>query len=444
MGKARKVDLDSRLEAHFATLRSSSLREALKRSVGNWQIYAAVSGSAMAMVTGASTSMIASGVRFPRAPVASVRLTRQQPASSNAPPFRNDALLAQVLQRPGFNGARSTTGRASQNQAPSIARGGVVPINSTVGIIQPGEWVSIYGLNLANEAATWNGDFPTSLGGTSVTIDGKPAYLSYVSPNQINLQAPDDTAMGTVSVVVTTAAGTANSTVTLSQFGPSFCLLDQDYVAAIIVRLDGSGAYGKGSYDILGPTGTSFGYPTVAARAGDIVEVYGVGFGPTNPAVPAGKTFVGAARITNSIAIFLNNVLVQPIFVGLSSAGLYQINLTVPDNLGQGDVPIQVRVGGQQSPAGVLFSLQNSFLTSTGGGTIGGSGGGSGGGFGGGFGGGSGGGTGGGSGGGGTGGGGGSGGGTGGGSGGGSAAIRKRPYQPRLRFAPETEKAENV
>jgi hypothetical protein len=45
------------------------------------------------------------------------------------------------------------------------------------GTIEPGEWVSIYGTNLASTTATWNGDFPVSLGGTGVTINGKQAYL---------------------------------------------------------------------------------------------------------------------------------------------------------------------------------------------------------------------------------------------------------------------------
>ena len=64
---------------------------------------------------------------------------------------------------------------------------------------------------------------------------------------------------------------------------------------------DGSGAFGRGTYDILGPTGNSLGYPTVAAQAGDTVELFGVGFGPTTPAVPAGKAFSGAAPINNVI-----------------------------------------------------------------------------------------------------------------------------------------------
>ena len=132
-----------------------------------------------------------------------------------------------------------------------------MPLFSTVSTIQAGEWISIYGTNLANESAQWNGDFPTSLGGTTVTINGKPAYLLFVSPGQINLQAPDDSATGTVPVVVQTASGSATATVTLSQFAPSFLLLDNKHVAGIILRKDNSGAYGGGSYDILGPTGDS-------------------------------------------------------------------------------------------------------------------------------------------------------------------------------------------
>ncbi len=57
-----------------------------------------------------------------------------------------------------------------------------------------------------------DGTFTTSLGGASVTINGKVAYLSYVSPNQINAQAPDDTATGAVPVLVTTANGSATGT----------------------------------------------------------------------------------------------------------------------------------------------------------------------------------------------------------------------------------------
>ena len=242
------------------------------------------------------------------------------------------------------NTGLSATITGSIGSAPSLNGGGVFPVGSTVPTIEPGEWVSIYGNNLASSTATWNGDFPTSLGGTSVTIDGRAGYLSYVSPTQINFQAPSDTTTGSVPVIVTTASGTATSTVTLAQSAPSFLLLDSKHVAGIILRPNGSGAYGGGTYDILGPTGTSLGYPTVAAKAGDNVEIFATGLGPTNPAVPAGQAFSSSAPTTYPVTLLINNVSVAPAFAGLSGAGLYQINLIVPEGLGAGDVPLVAAV----------------------------------------------------------------------------------------------------
>jgi uncharacterized protein (TIGR03437 family) len=237
-----------------------------------------------------------------------------------------------------------------------------LPAGSSANAIQPGEWVSIYGTNLSSNTATWAGDFPTSLGGTSVTINGKAAYLSFVSPGQINLQAPDDPSTGSVFVIVTNTSGNPLneyiiSKVTLAPFAPSFLLLDSTHVAGIIPRSDGSGAYGGGTYDILGPTGNSLGYPTVAAKAGDAVELYGTGFGPTNPTVLAGKPYSGSAPATSQISLLINNISVAPSFSGLTSAGVFQINVTVPADLGTGDVSLQAGVGGAQTSSNVTLAL---------------------------------------------------------------------------------------
>jgi hypothetical protein len=58
MGPARKHELDKRLADYSATLRSSRLEETRKRRSGNWQVYAAVTGSALAMATNASAGTI--------------------------------------------------------------------------------------------------------------------------------------------------------------------------------------------------------------------------------------------------------------------------------------------------------------------------------------------------------------------------------------------------
>lgn len=355
MTGGRKSDLDRRLEAYFANLRSRSLKHVLRRSAGNWPLYAAVTGSAMALATGVSASLIGDGTRgTAAAAIASVLAARPIGGSKNGrrmPPLLN----AVQLTVPG--------------QAPSITPGGVVPLCGVTSTIQAGEWVTIYGTNLASVTATWNNDFPLSLGGTSVTIDGKAAYLMYVSPGQINLQAPDDPATGTVAVVVTTGSGSATSYVTLDQFAPSFSLLDSKHVSAIILRPNKTGAYGGGTYDILGPTGNTLGYPTVAANPGDSVELFAVGFGPTTPVVPAGQAFSSAAPVDNPLNLSINSVPVEPTFVGLSSAGIYQINLIVPHGLGEGEVSLQAMIGSMQTQPGVLFSLASSGVVVGGGGT---------------------------------------------------------------------------
>jgi uncharacterized protein (TIGR03437 family) len=58
------------------------------------------------------------------------------------------------------------------------------------------------------------------------------------------------------------------------------------------------------------------------------------------------------------VTLLLNNVSVTPGFTGLSGAGLYQLNLTVPSGLGTGDVSLQATVGNVKTPSGVVISLR--------------------------------------------------------------------------------------
>jgi uncharacterized protein (TIGR03437 family) len=249
-------------------------------------------------------------------------------------------------------------------QTPVITPSGVVPIYSSSTTIQPGSWISIYGSNFADGVTVWAGNFPTTLGETSVTIDDKPAYINFVAPNQINVQAPDDMKTGTVSVVVTTSTGaTASSTVNLEAFGPSFCLVGSSrYIAGIVIRNDGSGLQGGGTYDFIGPNGTSLGFPTRPVKAGDVVELYGVGFGPVNPPIPAGQLVpagtYGTALASSNIAFVIGGISVKPDFAGITEAGLFQFNLTIPAGVGSGDVAIAATAGGLQTPANILIAAQ--------------------------------------------------------------------------------------
>ena len=88
----------------------------------------------------------------------------------------------------------------------------VVNDANSAGAISAGSWLAIFGTDLAptGDSRTWkpateimNGKLPASLDGTSVTVNGKPATVEFISPSQVNIQTPDDTAVGPVRVVVT-------------------------------------------------------------------------------------------------------------------------------------------------------------------------------------------------------------------------------------------------
>jgi hypothetical protein len=97
---------------------------------------------------------------------------------------------------------------------PTISSGGVVNGANFLPGIAPGTWITIRGSNLSAATRIWtDSDFsgnnlPTQLDGVSVTANGKPAYVYYISPTQLNVLAPDDPAQGgSVPIQVTTPYG---------------------------------------------------------------------------------------------------------------------------------------------------------------------------------------------------------------------------------------------
>ena len=227
---------------------------------------------------------------------------------------------------------------------------------------QPGiaadSWVTILGTNLAPTTDNWsnsviNGTLPTALDGVSVTMDGKPAYISYISSGQLNVLAPD-LSPGPVTVTVTTPNGAASvSTATAGLNGlyaPAFFLWPGNQPVA--TRTDFSPAAKSGS--IAGLT-------TVPAKPGDVIILWGTGFGPTNPAepvgvvVPPGQTYT----TTTTPSVTINNVSAMVLSAALTpdAAGLYQVAIQVPSTLADGDWSVQASIGGVSSPASVLLTV---------------------------------------------------------------------------------------
>lgn len=228
----------------------------------------------------------------------------------------------------------------------------------------PGSWVEIYGGNLASDTRGWTtADFsgnlaPTSLDGTSVSVAGYPAYVSYISPTQVNVQIPSTVQSGTQALTVTTAAGTSSSyelqinSIDPGLFAPSIFLIDgNQYVGALL---------SDGSTYVL-PSDAVSGVTSRPAQPGETITLYGVGFGSVNPQINAGVIVQGQNTLSQQIQIFLNKVPATVTYAGLApgEVGLYQFNVVVPSGV-QGDaVPITFSAGSVMGTQVLYTAISN-------------------------------------------------------------------------------------
>ncbi|WP_051670396.1 hypothetical protein [Bryobacter aggregatus] len=246
------------------------------------------------------------------------------------------------------------TFRTASAAAPSIATGGVGNSVSGAPGATPGAWISIYGSGLAattrllESTDLINNIIPTTLGGVSVKLNSKDAFLQYISPSQINILAPADASRGTVTLTVTNAAGTSNAvSTTLLDVLPGLSVLS-NYVRA--VRSDGVIINGTGAIEA--------GYPTTAAVGpGDIISLFGTGFGKTNEAETGGAVFTGAYPTANEVRVTIGGQMAKVLFAGLVGPGLNQINVVVPATLADGDQPVLATVAGGSTQAGALLKV---------------------------------------------------------------------------------------
>ena len=214
--------------------------------------------------------------------------------------------------------------------------------------ISSGSWATIRGSNLAGTtdiASTSGTSLPTALDGVSVSIDGLPAFVYYVSPTQINVIVPDDPANGGVDVQVTSQGTTSNIvTADKEQFAPSLFMFSSTYPAAV---------HANGLY--LGSPNLLSGVATEPASPGETILLFGTGFGPSDPPVAAGQLITNAAPPELPISATVGGVPAQ-IQGYLVYAGMYQFNLTVPQ-LPPGDAPLAISIVGQSTQSGVMLTI---------------------------------------------------------------------------------------
>ncbi|MEP6963797.1 MAG: hypothetical protein ABI995_17105, partial [Acidobacteriota bacterium] len=244
--------------------------------------------------------------------------------------------------------------------APAIS-GIITPGNFGAGtILSPGGWMEIYGEKFATVTREWaGGDFtgivaPTNLGGVRVRVQGKDAFVQLISAGQVNAVVPDGIGTGNVTVEVINANGTSDSVAMVAAARgpyllapPAFSSGSKQYVVGVLP----DGAF-------VGPPGLITGANFRAAKSGDRVVAYGVGFGGVTPVIAAGNIATLASALPNvRVKIGGKDAIIEYAGLAGSFVGLYQFNLVIPSGV-TGDAKIEFTVDGVPSPQVLYVTVQ--------------------------------------------------------------------------------------
>jgi len=203
---------------------------------------------------------------------------------------------------------------------------------------------------------------PTNLGGTCVESGTTKWNLYYVSPGQLNVLAGQIPTSGTVPVTVVTDCGTANEmtspamNVNVAAVAPEFLyFLETKNGENPVAAVDASTTV------FVGPPGLISGVTFAPVHAGDVITAYGVGWGPTTSTDPIGTLASGIAGLTSSNSLTLGGKTANISYIGLSpeSAGLYQVNFTVPSGLSAGSQPLVLTVDGVTTTSNAVIDVAN-------------------------------------------------------------------------------------
>ena len=260
---------------------------------------------------------------------------------------------------------------------PQISSGGVegaalsVP---AVQILSTGGIASVFGTNFGAGAAYQkvgpgdlvNGQVPVNFQGVCVKVGGSSAPVFGASNTQVNFQVPMLDSSGSATVQVIAGCGTASplssNTVTIATqpATPEFFYFVQNTSGVNpVAATDAITGVGIASASLFPGSGFA------PARPNEYVTVYATGFGATSPGVAPGAFPSGLASLTAPVTVFLGGVAIPAtnvLYIGVTpgSPGLYQLNLLIPASTPNGDLPLMIQIGSQQSPAGAYLTVQGS------------------------------------------------------------------------------------
>jgi uncharacterized protein (TIGR03437 family) len=108
------------------------------------------------------------------------------------------------------------------------------------------------------------------------------------------------------------------------------------------------------------PTGAIVGIASRPAQPGDIIILYGVGFGAVTPNILAGQIAGEFNTLAAPFHLYFGNTEASLSYEGLAPGyvGLYQFNLTVPEVASSDLVPLTFTLGGAPGAQTLYIAVQ--------------------------------------------------------------------------------------
>ncbi len=223
------------------------------------------------------------------------------------------------------------------------------------GNVAPGAIVSGFSAGMSSSRLTTATSLPlpTTLGDTRVTVGGRDAPLFFVSPTQVNFQAPTELSAGRQTVrVIRNRVEVATGDLTIGSASPALFTLTQTG--------SGPAAALNGDNTLVSTDGCIPG--AKPAPPGTVVQLFGNGQGALSPPVPSGQPApVSPPSVTPTLpTVTLGG---QPVTVEFSGGapnlvGAWQINIRIPSSPASGPaVPLVITMLGQQSPSTATLAV---------------------------------------------------------------------------------------
>lgn len=245
---------------------------------------------------------------------------------------------------------------------PTISEGGVIlaDLFSRTETGAPGAIAAAQGAEFAPEGTDatsgvdQQGRVGSVLDGVCVEVNQRRAPVLHLLPEQVNFQIPVSGGIGASTVQVIRACDTPEelrsniAPFQIAAVQPVFFLFSEDPPTAAL-HLDST---------LVAEADAVPGWPSRPASPGDIVTLFGTGFGAVEPALESGElsefarglVFESLRPMIGEMEVGVEDIM----FAGAAAnfAGLYQLLIRIPDTVPEGRHSFSVLLDGVQSPVG--------------------------------------------------------------------------------------------